>query len=136
MLGNGKKLKLSMRREMEIYQLLPNSEKYSIAIDERGVILEGPVDPQCHLELKDICLIYYATDKMIDAFLEDKFEKEKKNLEKGENKERDNTQAIILLGELQVAVDKSFSVYPNQEIAIAVRKARNFLYPFNFGEDE
>lgn len=58
-----------------IDQPLPNSKKYSIAIDERGIVLEGPVDPQCYLEIKDICLIYYATDKMIDAFLDEKFEK-------------------------------------------------------------
>jgi hypothetical protein len=51
---------------------LPNSKKYYIAIDERGIILEGPVDPQCYLTLDEICLIYRLTDGMIDAFLNDK----------------------------------------------------------------
>jgi hypothetical protein len=60
---------------MNIYQLLPNAKKYSIAIDERGIVLEGPVDPECMLTFEEICLIYHLTDKMIDAFLEEKFEK-------------------------------------------------------------
>jgi hypothetical protein len=52
---------------------LPNSKNYEIAVDERGIILEGPVDPLLNLDLDDVCLIYRMTDKLIDTFVNERF---------------------------------------------------------------
>jgi hypothetical protein len=62
---------------MNIYQSLPNSEKYSFAIDDRGIILEGPVDPIWKLTFEEMVILYWLTDKMIDSFVEGKFEEAK-----------------------------------------------------------
>jgi hypothetical protein len=55
---------------MEIIEKLPNSN-YSIAIDERGIIVEGRVDPLYKIEsLSELVYLWDKTDKAIDYYFE------------------------------------------------------------------
>ena len=47
---------------------LPNTEDFYIAIDERGIILEGRVDPVWKVKPLEIFTIYSMTGREIDKF--------------------------------------------------------------------
>jgi hypothetical protein len=55
---------------MEIIEKLPNSS-YSIAIDERGIIVEGQVDPLYKIEnISELVYLWDKTDEAIDYYFE------------------------------------------------------------------